>query len=172
MFRKIVMLMIVLGLALSSYAMADEQASEIRIEKRVFVLDGEGEEDLTDIMALVEAEIGGDGDNQEDLAEVMELIESGAGESQDIELYVLKDETGEITIDKTLPGHERRIARLKRGMDKSCPMAHAGHHGRSMKMEALSEDAADCVLKNIKNAATDLAVKAVVNACGALNPID
>ena len=57
-------------------------------------------------------------------------------------------------------------------MDRGGPGMHDSHHCKHMKMEGMSEDGADCVLENIKNASSDLAVMAVVKACRPLSPLE
>ena len=87
-------------------------------------------------------------------------------------MYVTKDETGEIRMEKRPADHGGRAIKRMRDMDRDGPGMHAAHHGKPMKMERMSEDAADCVLKNIKNASSDFAVMAVVKSCRTLSPLE
>ena len=149
--ENLLVLVALLGLMLPFVASAGGQKTESRIEKRVIVMEGADESELADIMAMVEEEVGDD---------------------RDVEVYVTKDETGEIRMEKRPADHGGHAIKRMRDIDRGGPGMHAAHHGKPMKMERMSEDAADCVLKSIKNASSDLAVMAVVKACRTLSPLE
>ena len=149
--ENLLVLVALLGLMLPFLANAGGHKVETRIEKRVIVMEGADESELADIMAMVEEEVGGE---------------------RDVEAYVTKDETGEIRMEKRPADHGGHAIKRMRDIDRGGPGMHAAHHGKPMKMERMSEDAADCVLKNIKNASSDLAVMAVVKACSTLSPLE
>ena len=151
MCENLLVLVALLGLMLPFLANAGGHKVETRIEKRVIVMEGADESELADLMAMVEEAVGDD---------------------RDIEVYVTKDETGEIRMEKRPAEHGGRAIKRMRDMDRGGPGMHAVHHGKPMKMERMSEDAADCVLKSIKNASSDLAVMAVVKACRTLSPLE
>lgn len=160
--RRNLLVIITLSLLMPFAASADEKEFERKIEKRVIVTNGGEEAELEEIMEMVEAEIG---------------------DETNVEVYVTKDENGEVTIEK-FPGkpgkHAMHVMRAfdmadmaDIDMDFDMPGIHGVHRvfaGPHAEMGRLSEAAADCVLKNIKNASSDSAAMAVVKACRTLNP--
>lgn len=113
--HRITLLLAIVGLLLPFSVTAGER--EKRIEKKIVVTHGEGDEArLAEIMQRVEAEIG--------------------------------------------------------DHDYIAPDMFCGHGKPHKRMDRLSEGAAECVLKNIRNASSDKAAMAVVKACRTLNPIE
>ena len=149
--ENLLVLVAFLGLMMPFIARADEQETEARVEKRVIIVEGGDESQLSDIREMVEKEIG---------------------DAKDIELYVTQDETGEIRMEKRAWDHGGRAVKCMRHMGRDGPGMHAVHPGKPMKIETMSEDAAYCILKNIKNATTDLAVTAVVKACKTISSLE
>ena len=149
--ENLLVLATLLGLMLPYVVSAGGHKADTRIEKRGIVMKGADESELADIMSMVEEEDGDD---------------------RDVEVYVTEDETGEVRMEKRRAHHGDHCAKRMRHMDRGGPFTHAAHHGKTMKIERISEDAADCVLKNIKNASSDLAVMAVLKACKTLSPLE
>lgn len=149
--KKITILSALAALLLSLTTLAEEQ----RIEKRVIVTTGDSDE-----MAL---------------AEIMEMVETEIEGEEDINVFVTVDEDGEVSIEK-MTGGEGRRHRMKamkgvgmgHGPFTAHPCGMAGPH--CGKGAGMTEGAAECVLKNIRNAASDHAAMAVVQACRTLSP--
>jgi hypothetical protein len=101
--------------------------------------------------AASEADIG-------DIEEIIERIDA-EGDTQ-TRIVIARDHDGDVEVEKFVEklGHGGHHAVMKR------------HHPGMGKMGKMSEDAAECVLKNIRNAQSDTAARAVVRACRTLNP--
>ena len=118
--------------------------------------------------------------------EVKKIIINGEEVTGDVDLEAIEEIIQKIEVDD---GMHKRIIIAKGGdgnvevekiVDDMGPrgpgMRHRKHHGFHMApppmLEPLGRDAANCVLKNIRNAQTDAAAMAVVQACRSLNPAD
>lgn len=102
-----------------------------------------------------------------DLEMIEEIIEKIDGDKR-TRIVIARDHEGDVEVEAH-EGHHMALA-PRRGHHGG--KGHHGPMGRHHKgMGALSEDAADCVLKNIRNAQSDAAAKAVVHACRTLNPM-
>lgn len=123
-------------------------AEEQMVKKRVVVTDGE--------------------DLDGRITEIIETVESAMGEDGNVRVIVKRLGDGEMDVDV-----EEKVSVAGRGRARH--MAPHGTHGprghhRSHGQSKMSEGAAECVLKHIRNAQSDQAAKAVVNACKTLNP--
>ena len=97
--------------------------------------------------------------SEADIGDIEEIIEQIDGDTQ-TRIMIARGHDGDVEVEKFV--------------DK---LEHGGPHGRHgfMKrhhpgMGKMSEEAANCVLKNIRNAQSDTAARAVVKACRTLNP--
>lgn len=111
--------------------------------------------------------------------EVTEIIErakalaheaGGADGDGPVKVIVMKDDDGNVEVEKIVTG-EGMFA------TPAMPPMHGVHRMKAFGIphgmqspEPMNEATANCVLKNIRNAASDHAAVAVVRACRALNP--
>ena len=157
--RRLTLIAALAGLALPFAAFADDHAIQKTIEKKIIVTEGD----------------------DADLAEIMEMVEAEIGDEHNLEVYVTKGEDGEVHIEKRPgkphgPGHRKimKMMDMHDDMDLDMDVIMEGPHGMwgrgHGRRGRMSVDAADCVLKNIKNAHSDEAAWAVMRACKTLNP--
>ena len=111
--------------------------------------------------------MAGDGEHDERIEEIIEKVEAVTGDDGNVHVVVKRIQDGEVDVETyvTAPGDFHGMAP---GMPHPprAMMMKGMHH----PMPKMSSEAADCVLKNIKNAASDAAAMAVVRACSTLNP--
>jgi hypothetical protein len=108
--------------------------------------------------------VNADEPHDEHIEEIIQRVEAMAGEDGRFQVFVKRLGDGEVEVEEIAMPHE----------DLAHLTPHAGHaimmKGKRPHMPKISEAAAECVLKNIRHAATDAAARAVVQACSVLNP--
>jgi hypothetical protein len=112
--------------------------------------------------------MAGDGEHDERIEEIIEKVEAISGEDGNVHVVVKRIQDGEVDVETyvTAPNEFHAMAP---GMPH--PPRAMMMKGRHNPMPEMSTEAANCVLKNIRNAASDAAAMAVVRACSTLNPV-
>ena len=111
--------------------------------------------------------IAGDGERDERIEEIIEKVEAISGEEGNVHVVVKRIHDGEVDVETYVTAPNEFHARAP-GMPHP---PHAMRKGMHRSMPEMSPDAANCVLKNIRNAASDTAAVAIVRACSTLNPV-
>lgn len=111
--------------------------------------------------------IAGDGERDERIEEIIEKVEAISGEEGNVHVVVKRIQDGEVDVETFVAAPNEFHVRAPGMRHPPRAMIKGMHHS----MPEMSTDAANCVLKNIRNAASDAAAMAVVRACSALHPV-
>ena len=111
----------------------------------------------------------GDGNHLdiERVTEILEAVNLDLPEEGNIRIIVAKDEDGEILVEKHATKDHAWIEYAGK-KPHHMPMRKSRGHGANRI--TMSQEAGSCVLKNIKLASVDAAVRAIVSACRAIHP--
>jgi hypothetical protein len=100
------------------------------------------------------------------LAEILQRVEAEMDDTGNITVFI--DDEGNVTVDRFDLDHEIVTANEGDMPNKMLMNKVVGPHRMHCRSSPMSEKVASCVLKNIKNANTDVAAHLIRQACVAL----
>ncbi len=152
--KQTIALLTALMLLVSFQAVADDHEKT----KKIIVKDGEV--------------IEGEDVDFERIEEILKEVNVEVEDTGDMRIFVTKTDDGEVKVEKLMGKGGHWVGKM--GDAPMHMMGEGPHRIHMMKHRApravMSKDAGNCVLKNIKNASTEAAAKAVVRACQAMHP--
>jgi len=110
--------------------------------------------------------IKSDGELSDDIVEIIKEAEAQAEGDENVNVFVTKDEGGNIKVRKEVMSHGPHKTMAVHAM----PFAHHRNMLMNPNQDPMSKDAAECVIKNIGKINADGAAALLRQACQDLNP--